>query len=385
MTVYFSILFALLVLCSSCLFGNSKDETMYHAEADTTLLFRETAMQQSLEQNNDGKKFFYIKDAENGMVMAKTPLPSSWTMDEAPNAHVPYRGPNKLKVYKTERYEYFYANDPFVNQTAMQMGKQVSQPMPLEDIVTYQIKPSMEGRGYTFVSSNSLPGVVKFWNTFSQGMPQTNSQRTYYAVGSEYQGPNGVNVFILALQTFTQNNDGVIWSISTTHVEADRSYFSEAKDAYIFGVSNTQLNPQWQQYKNGQLAANFKRNDAFYREQLMKSEVAHKQRMSIIEAHGNTTRSVGSIYSEISDISHAGYLNRSNINSEGHSKTVNVIAENTVIGNHSTGEHYTVPSGTNHYWVNNRGEYIGTNNSLYDPRIDNKINDAEWTKFNVEQ
>ncbi|WP_034260745.1 hypothetical protein [Altibacter lentus] len=384
-TFYFLALFGLLALCSSCLLGNSKDETPYKDEIDSTLLSRETAMQKASEQKNDGKKFFYIKDAENGMVMAKTPLPSNWTMDETPNASLPYRGPSQLKIYKTERYEYFYSNDSFTNQTAMQMGKQVSQPMSLEDIVTHQIKPAMEGRGYTFVTSYSLPGVVGFWNRFSQGMPQTNSQRTYYAIGSEYQGSNGLSIFILALQTFTQNNDGIIWSISTTHLEASHAYFSEAKDAYIYGVSNTELNPQWQQFKNGQLAANFKRNDAFYREQIMKSEAAHKQRMSMIAAQGNTSRSVGTIYSEISDISHAGFLNRSNINSDGHSKTVNMIAENTLIGNHATGEHYTVPSGTNHYWVNNRGEYIGTNNSLYDPRIDNKINSTEWTKFDVEQ
>ena len=89
-------------------------------------------------------------------------------------------------------------------------------------------------------------------------------------------------------------------------------------------------------------------------------------------------------YSEISDISHAGYLKRSDINNAGHSKSVNMIGERTVIANHETNEHYNVQSGNKYYWVNNNGEYFGTDNSLYDPRIDNKINGSEWVKFEKE-
>ena len=41
-------------------------------------------------------------------------------------------------------------------------------------------------------------------------------------------------------------------------------------------------------------------------------QAGHQARMAAIAAAGQTSRSVGATYSEILDISHAGYMNRSN-------------------------------------------------------------------------
>ncbi|MAK35148.1 MAG: hypothetical protein CMC15_03105, partial [Flavobacteriaceae bacterium] len=163
------------------------------------------------------------------------------------------------------------------------------------------------------------------------------------------------------------------WNFFGQYLQATSADFSEAKKAFLYGLENTQYNQQWIATRN--------QNDM---NRANVSYAAHQKRMAAIQARGNASMALSKTYSEISDISHAGYLKRSNINSAGHSKTINTIAENTVIANHGTGEHYTVPSGSNYYWVNNRGEYFGTNNINYDPRIDQQINDSEWTKFEVE-
>ncbi len=372
------------ILCTSCFFGNSDTENSFSEEElyETGNLSANSFQQQP---NDDRIKYFYMKDAQNGMVMVKSPLPASWQYDERPNASIVYQGPNNLKVYKTERFEYFYSNDPYTNQTAAQMGKQVSQPMPLDQIVSQQLKPNYESNGYTFLKSYPAEGVVDFWNRFASGMPQTGSRKSFSAIGSDFKAANGNHIMVLALLTMSQTQTGVIWSISTTTLEADADYFDKARDAYIHGVANTQINPQWQQYQNGQLAANIKRNDEFYREQMMKSAAAHKQRMAAINSNATASNNIAKTYSDILDISHAGYLKRDNINSAGHSANINMIGENTVIGNHQTGEHYTIPSTNKYYWVNNRGEYLGTDNPNFDPRINNQINDAEWTQFDVEQ
>ena len=107
--------------------------------------------------------------------------------------------------------------------------------------------------------------------------------------------------------------------------------------------------------------------------------------MNAIAAAGTTNKSIGDTYSDILDISHKGYLNRSNINDAGHSKTIRGINETTMIGNHETGEHYNVPMGSNYYWVSNDGMYIGTDNALFNPNTERGVNEKNWTKFAVEQ
>lgn len=72
------------------------------------------------------------------------------------------------------------------------------------------------------------------------------------------------------------------------------------------------------------------------------------------------------------------------MNSQGQTRTINAIGERNVISNYSTGERYTVQSGSKYYWVNNDGKYFGTDNPNYDPRTDNRINNVEWSQFQID-
>jgi hypothetical protein len=62
-----------------------------------------------------------------------------------------------------------------------------------------------------------------------------------------------------------------------------------------------------------------------------------------------------------------------------------MIGERSLIANHETGEHYKVDAGSNYYWVGNDGRYFGTDDPLYDPRTDQRVNEIDWTKFVVER
>jgi hypothetical protein len=103
--------------------------------------------------------------------------------------------------------------------------------------------------------------------------------------------------------------------------------------------------------------------------------------MAAINARGAAAQSVGGTYSDILDISHQGYLSRDNINNADHGSGINAIHNTTVIGNHETGEHYNVDGNNNYYWVNDDGVYIGTDNALFDPRLNQATRSAQWNRF----
>ncbi|PKA82556.1 hypothetical protein ATE92_0687 [Ulvibacter sp. MAR_2010_11] len=334
--------------------------------------------------NVEKTKFHEIRDPNNGMIQARSPIPASWSVNN-PNDPVYIDGPNGLKIYKTETNQYAWSNDPFMQQSIQMSGKTLAAPLSTQQILQQYILPSAQSQGYSLIKSYPLPEVQGFWERFATGMPNTGNQRKIEALGSDWNTGTGTKAFIILLKMETISPQSMVWMLNTTEMEVNSDDFDEAKNAYLYATANTQINPQWVAYANGKLVGDIQRTESFWADASAKSAAAHRQRMQAIAAQGNAAKSIGDTYSDILDISHKGYLNRSNINSAGHTKTVNSITGTALIGNHETGEHYNVQSGNNHYWVSNDGLYIGTDNSLFDPRIDNRTNNKEWTKFAVEQ
>ena len=50
--------------------------------------------------------------------------------------------------------------------------------------------------------------------------------------------------------------------------------------------------------------------------------------------------------------------------------------------NAETGQRYKVSSGSNQYWMNSNGEYIGTDRQDYNPNLDENMNNVKWQELN---
>jgi hypothetical protein len=315
------------------------------------------------------------------------PLPKDWNYDSSKNAEFVYTANHNIKVAKTETQNYAYANDAFSLQTLQQMGKpdlQIAPVTSLQNILKNYIIPSAESQGYSLIKDFELPGVYKFWQRFESGMLNTGSKRQFNVLGTDWKDSNGNKSFIVFVQSIVYKDSFVYWTLQSTELEAPEAYFNDAKEAYIFGLANTQINMKWQQTKNNELLRSIRNNERYWANATRESQMAHNQRMAAIQSRGNTALEVGKTYSDILDINHAGYLKRDAMNSAGHSKSVNAIGERAIISSMATGERYNVKDGSKFYWVNTQGEYFGTNNAFYDPRIDKRVNNSEWSQFEIE-
>ncbi len=105
--------------------------------------------------------------------------------------------------------------------------------------------------------------------------------------------------------------------------------------------------------------------------------------MNAILARGKSSSNIAKINSDILDINHAGYLKRDSMVSAGQAKTIDMLSGSSIITNPTTGEHYRVEAGANHYWVNNEGKFFNTENPLIDPRTDINISNQQWEKYEV--
>ncbi|MCB0360864.1 MAG: hypothetical protein KDD44_14545, partial [Bdellovibrionales bacterium] len=258
-------------------------------------------------------------------------------------------------------------------------------PMPIEQYLQQVFKPHMEQRGFSFQSSYPLPEIQKFWDLFSAGMPQGLSQRSYHVLGADWISGNGSKACTVLVMNILQQGQYVSWNVSASELYAPTPAFAASKDAYLYAVAKTEMNPQWQIAQNQQLIQKIRADRQIADEQMRQSSIQHLNRMNAILARGEANSAIAKINSDILDISHAGFLKRSDMVSKGQSDTVNMIGEHSIIANNTTGERYRVEAGSGNYWVNGQGEYFRTENTLYDPRTDSGLNQQQWTQFEVER
>ncbi len=323
--------------------------------------------------------FHDIADRSDGMIERRVPLPPGWHVDAEHN----FVGPEGMRTVSPLFYSFMYSSDPFAMETIRMMGNQAVAPlMSLDDYLQSAVVPALEQRGYKLITRYAMPEMVTYMRRGFALSPAI-ANRDWRSMGTEWERRDGKRSLIVLTQSVRHAGDLLQWSISSLELEAPPARLEHAKSVLLQALAGTQFNPQWQQREENKLQAGRARSEQFWGEATRQSAAAHQSRMQAIQSRAASSAAVANTYSEILDINHAGYLNRSSMVDAGQTRSVNVTSGHAVIGHGESGERYRVESGSSHYWVNSRGEYFGTDNSLYDPRTDQRISDQQWTPFEV--
>lgn len=323
-------------------------------------------------------------DPATGMVKLRVPLPKGWRIDPDPNTPLDIVGPDNIMVYQQKPTIFVYSNDPFSQDSLRMTGQQIHPVIALQEYLNRYLLPGYRNQGHRLIKSYPIPEVTHRFETITKMIPKIYVQkRTMDVLGTEWELNDGRRAFVLLSQTISYGQNMIHWSVGSYEMVSPRERFRYARDAMIYASANIEMNPKFVRFQNNKMLADIERTQRQGNEALRQSRQAHLQRMNAIAERGRTTRSIGKTYSDILDINHSGYLKRNDMVSAGQSKSINAIGERSVITNGNTGEQYQVDSGSKHYWVNNNGEYIGTDNSLFDPRSQNGLNKWNWNKFEV--
>lgn len=326
---------------------------------------------QHASSQSRSNSYVYIEDVDSktGMVTHQYPFPKSWKKSQ--QAGYLYEGPNNIRVSGVQSLYFDFTNNQDVLMNWQYQGIQNVSPLDLDQIIEYFFMPNAQQAGRTLVNSYQLPELARtrvlYHNQRFHSVPTQWDAQAYVLEWQDKSDMRYASILVKEIG-YAQVSSG--WFLINQQLEAPKEYYEEAKDALIYALTYYITNPDWVRYIN--------ERDA---QQADVQLQAHLNRMAAINARISSNQSIGDIYSEISDISHAGYLKRSDMNIKGHNSTIDMIGERTLIGNQTTGEQYYVPSGNNYYWVNKDGAYISTNNSLFDPRTDQRLNQMEWEKF----
>ena len=359
---------------SSCLENN--DQTL-GSKKDGFFDQKENSDEASSFQSNgnannatsDTIKYFDVKDSQTGMVMSSIPLPSTWKNQS--QGDYTYIGPNGIKIYKERASMYMFNNDQQMNNMSEQSGMPIQFPKSVEQVINESFLPYNNKINRKLVKKYPIPQLAswdkQFDNQLYKSMP---SQKTFTVMGLEWRDPDGKSFLTVLHHFVSYDNFGGYWGVIYTVLEAPENGFAKAKRQYINGLLNQKTNPQWIQASNQrdmqaaqQSNANHQANMANIKASGDRSTANHNARMAAMDQDMETWKS-----NQASD-------------DRNHNRTIDNIRGNTNVTDPNTGKTYKVETGADQYWINDQGEYIKSDNSLYNPNQDQNINNKNWTEY----
>ncbi len=321
-------------------------------------------------QNSDGRgtKNYQFIDTKLNLTMGTMPVPSDWNKSNDPQAIL--EGPNGIKVFKEKGNFYTWGNDPTLNQVGQEIGQNVKQPMSVENLIQQELVPFVQQQGAQFVKQYSIEQLTRFDEAYYAKLWQyAPMQRRFSVMAAEFKGNNGKSSIVVVHHQIGQDQMGIIWGYTLSMMEANHSSFETAKQAFINGLINVQINPQWIQAKNQD-----EQQLAYHRDAKNKVKIAQ------IKAFGEANTARYKANRTASDARHNNYMERQAASDASHSAYVDGIWDRRNMTDNN-GNTYKVEGYDNNVWVNQNNEVIGTDNYNWNPNTENTTNNDTWNQL----
>lgn len=375
-SIYFSICFSALII--SC--GQQQKENNDYAEFNNnnnSETYNNNIPVKTNAANNNSLKGYKVMSKQFGIPVGTMPIPSTWDISNNQKEGVLFESNDGVKVYGERFFSHFYSNNQELNYFMKQNGSQVKPPKDIQRVLKEDLLPYAESQGIRLVNQFPLNQLAQFDKRFDsylfKGTPEN---KHFQCIATEWIEKNG-NKSIGIIRYFINQyptTGGMDWGYTLNSMSASKNNYESAKKVFINSLVNFKINPQW-----------VEANNRYYSQQSQQSNAGHQQRMAALRAQGQASQNISNTYSSISDSNHESWKRRNNMNDAGHSNTINSgIWERSTVSNPNTGQTYQVEGQQDYYYGNNKNEYIGTNDALYNPNMDNSINNQEWIEYEVE-
>lgn len=323
--------------------------------------------------NNNWEKLsmFAFKD-NKGQVIAQAPYPSGWKMMPARQNEPSITGPNGVKIMDQPFKSYIYTNDYQMQQIYMQSGQALRLWQGTDALVKNDFIPELQNQGWSFIRSYNIPEVAKVDKWYSdqlyKAMP---SQTEIIALGTEWKKDDGTMAFMISHIQVSNTSDLQTWYYYSSVLKADKAYFAKSVKQYIFSMANTRYNIEPIMEYNKAEAQRVGQSWASFNKRMAQNQANFEQQQ---RNHVNNSNA-------INDAIMNGY-NASNASSDKqHQNFIDGIREEDNATNTNTGSNYKTSIHYNDYWMNSSGDYISTNQSDYNPNLDDDLNGSNWDKL----
>jgi hypothetical protein len=327
---------------------------------------------QSSAPSNDQVVMKTISNPQTGLVVAQMPLPASWKINPNPGPQDPAAtGPGGIEIRSFVGQSFTFSNDQYTNQMYQQGGQKVRQPVGIETVIKQDIIQEVQKLGLQFEKMYALPKLAQADKAYSDQLyTYGQQQKSFQVAGAEFTGKDGKKELLIVHYYETYGMGMYFWGYTLQNLSAPQQSFESAKQTYIYALENTQHNPQAIAAYNAKESAQLSANDAAFQNRMRNNQANFEATQ---RAHVNSSNAINEAQMGI-------YRNQSESFNRSNQQITNGIREESTMYNSSNGETYQVEGQSDTYWMNANGEYIPTDNSLYNPNLDQNVNSTEWVE-----
>ncbi|SCY86092.1 hypothetical protein SAMN02927903_02649 [Flavobacterium caeni] len=311
-------------------------------------------------------------DPKTNEAYAMMPLPMSWRINQTGAALI--ESPDGVRVYNLPLRYFVYTDDPYFLQLYSQSGQPVRRFVEIDQLLHEDFLPIADREGSKFVEKMAVPEIAQADRTYDAMLFKvTPSQQQFNAFATEWQDKEGNPYLIVIHQNASYANNLLNWGYYCQAMQAPKAVYEKAKQTLLYGLAHTQYNP--------------KSVEAYNRSEAQKanaSMAAHQQRMTALQQNfDQSQRAFESKRDAINASIMANYQNADAASDRSHNRFLNYIkGEETVSAG---GQRYQVQGGSNQYWVNQNGEYVGSNDPNYDPNRNQGTENQTWDEAQIER
>lgn len=312
-----------------------------------------------------------VMNPKTGQPSMYVPLPSSWKFIKGAAFGQPsITGPHGLTSIAYPPQNYIYANNDMTNQTFQSTGVQVMAPVGIKNILNQLIIPQGQQMGMTLLNQYPLPEVAAKDREYSEKLNGGNSpQDIFQAVGTDWQDGEGNKALVVLHYSEKRSNSVINWSYNASMLKAQQANFEQAKQQYVFAMSNMVFDQNDVNAFQNELAGK------------IKAQEDHARAMRDIYSKGSSKR----LADDAATNEHIRNSTKEGNEFREHNIDVlqqqrnNALNDVNVVVSPFDGKEYQVESGNKTYWINDEGKYIKSDNPNFDP---NKYEDRTgvWKK-----
>ena len=305
-----------------------------------------------------------------GQIMAHMTFPANWKLHNEPGKAA-FTGPNGISVYNIPMRNFTYTNDPTMASVYQRNGVRLRQALSPEAIVKQDLEPIAKKEGSRLIKIYTVPEIAKSDGAMQDMMYRIGPPNTRYdAVVSEWEDAKGNPYATILHICVTDIGNMVMWNYYGHGLDAPKERYESAKKTLIDGLASLQYNPRYFDRYNQQ---EMNRESA--------SWAAHNQRMAARQQQFDTQQQIFKEKSEAINSSIMASYNERNASSDrNHNRFLNYIKDENTVTNSGDGKRYQVQSGASQYWMNDQGQYIGTNDPNYDPNRNQGTQNQTWNE-----
>jgi len=332
-----------------------------------------------------GMRTHTLNSSTYNVPFAQLDLPAHWNVQGmetgdwtaiAPGANVKNTKPASFMMVGGQLGQFYRSN-----------GQQMRAPVSPEHVVMQDLAPRMRQQGYELVGQAPAPGVEQVDQRGMNGLYVTGqAQKTCKTNLSEWR--RGDKRLAVVLHWFSISSaDMANWGYYTTELEATEGSYEREKSGLLNGLSTMRYNPSYFAAQHRQAKQKEQESWAAHNQQMQNNQQswnAHNARMRSNQAAFDASQAAHrDMVNSVNNSQMSIYNNTNATMDRMQDATINGIRGEQNAWNPHTGEQGKVEAGYNNYWVNGDGQYIGTNDVMYDPNANGQSVD-QWQQMPTE-